>query len=329
MKRHITLTSVLILAMGLSGAALAQEKHGPGGGNGPGKGHQERGGGPGPGRGDGPRADGPGSRGPGPAVQPAPRREERRAEARMPTVVRELRQERGRDVRPEVRREVRPDVRREVERNIVDRNVIDRNVVIFRRDADRGLLTGCPPGLARRDNGCLPPGQARRIERARDDYSRYDYLWRTRGDDYRYRYQDGYVYRSSPQGGLLGYLPVLGGVLSPGNAWPGQYAFQQAPQYYSQYYGLNDRYQYRYADGVLYGVDPQTQGIGQIAALLTGQQFNVGQRMPAGYDVYNVPYGYRDQYVDSAQSQYRYNDGYVYQVDPTTQLVQAVIQLLT
>lgn len=133
----------------------------------------------------------------------------------------------------------------------------------------------------------------------------------------------------NPQGGLLGYLPVLGGVLSPGNEWPGQYAFQQAPQYLSQYYGLSDRYQYRYADGVLYGVDPQTQGIGQVAALLTGQQFTVGQRIPTGYDVYNLPNAYRDQYVDSAQSQYRYNDGYVYQVDPTTRLVQAAIQLLT
>lgn len=318
MKRHITLTSALVLAMSVSGAALAQNGHGPGGGpgNGHGNGHQERGGGPGNGRGEGPRAEGPGARGPGPAAQAGPRHEERRVEARIPNVVREVRQERGRDPRPDVRREI-------------ERNVVDRNIVAFRRDADRGLLIGCPPGLAKKDNGCLPPGQARQLERARNDYSRYDYLWRTRGDDDRYRYQDGYVYRTNPQGGLLGYLPVLGGVLSPGNAWPGQYAFQQAPQYYSQYYGLNDRYQYRYADGVLYGVDPQTQGIGQVAALLTGQQFSVGQRMPAGYDVYNVPYGYRDQYADSAQSLYRYNDGYVYQVDPTTQLVQAAIQLLT
>jgi len=51
--------------------------------------------------------------------------------------------------------------------------------------------------------------------------------------------------------------------------------------------------------------------------------------MPAGYDVYNVPYAYRSQYRDSPNSLYRYNDGYVYQVDPTTQLVQAAIQLLT
>ena len=33
--------------------------------------------------------------------------------------------------------------------------------------------------------------------------------------------------------------------------------------------------------------------------------------------------------MDTPQSQYRYNDGYVYQVDPKTQLIQTVIQLLT
>ena len=52
-------------------------------------------------------------------------------------------------------------------------------------------------------------------------------------------YRDGYLYRGH-QGGLLGYLPVLGGVLAPGNAWPAQYAWQPAPTI-NQYYGLNDR----------------------------------------------------------------------------------------
>jgi hypothetical protein len=297
MKRLIPLTGALILALGVSSAALAQNGNGNGHGNGKDKdkgnnGSQDRGGGH-ENRGGG---DDRGDRGNG--------RDERRAEIRIPDVERE--------------------VRGDVERN----PGADRGGVVLRRNADRGLLTGCPPGLAKKDNGCLPPGQARRIDEARDDYARYNYLWRARGNE-DYRYRDGYLYRMNPQGGLLGYLPVLGGVLSPGNEWPGQYAFQQAPQYLSQYYGLSDRYQYRYADGVLYGVDPQTQGIGQVAALLTGQQFTVGQRIPTGYDVYNLPYAYRNQYVDSAQSQYRYNDGYVYQVDPTTRLVQAAIQLLT
>lgn len=207
---------------------------------------------------------------------------------------------------------------------IVARNDGDR-VVFVRRD-DRGLIAGCPPGLAKKNNGCLPPGQVRTVAVQADPYN---WLWGRSDDRYNYRYDNGYVYRVNQQGSLLGYLPVLGGALSLGQVWPSQYQYQPAPDYYTRYYGLNDQYAYRYADGALYGVDPQTQTIGQIAALLTGQQWNVGQAMPAGYDIYNVPYAYRNQYADSANSLYRYNDGYVYQVDPTTRLIQAAIQLLT
>ena len=66
-----------------------------------------------------------------------------------------------------------------------------------------------------------------------------------------------------------------------------------------------------------------------IAALLTGDDIAVGQRLPAGYDAYNVPYAYRDRYRDGPDAMYRYSDGYVYQVDPTTRVVAAVIDLLT
>ena len=50
--------------------------------------------------------------------------------------------------------------------------------------------------------------------------------------------------------------------------------------------------------------------------------------MPLGYDVYNVPYPYRGQYLDGPDALYRYSDGYVYQVDPETRLVAAAIELL-
>lgn len=317
MKRLIPLTGALTMALAVSGVAMAQNGngHGPGHGDGEGRGggnerQSPRGGDDARGA-DHERGNGRGERG-GDG-------NERRAEARGPDAVRETVRERSRDVER--------DIRRDVDRRVRIDDRVDDRVVLVRRDVNRRFVDGCPPGLAKRDNGCLPPGQARQIERARDQ--RYDYVWRTLGGGGDYRYRDGYVYRLTPQGGLLGYLPVLGGILSPGNVWPGQYAWEQPPQYYNRYYGLSDRYQYRYADGVLYGVNPQNQNIGQVAALLTGQQFNVGQRLPAGYDVYNVPYAYRNQYADSPQGLYRYNDGYVYRVDPTTQLVQAVIQLLT
>jgi hypothetical protein len=51
--------------------------------------------------------------------------------------------------------------------------------------------------------------------------------------------------------------------------------------------------------------------------------------MPVGYDVYNMPYDYRDRYRDRDDRWYRYSDGYVYEVDPRTRLVQSVIQLAT
>lgn len=198
-----------------------------------------------------------------------------------------------------------------------------RTVAVFRAERDRGLIAGCPPGLAKRNNGCLPPGQERKIAR-----ERYAGLWgRDRDGDW--RYENGYLYQLDPAGSVKGWLPALGGALAPGAVWPAQYAYQPVPQYYTDYFGLNAPMDYRYANGALYGVDPQTQAISHVVALLTGQPISVGQPMPAGYDVYNVPYPYRDQYVDTATARYRYNDGYVYRVDPTTQLVQAAIQLLT
>lgn len=301
MKRVLCVTAALAMAAAIPAVAEAQN-NGNGNGNGKGRGASEnRGGGPdhnrGNGNGNGNGRGGESSARPERVDIPRPdRRVEREIERRVERA--------ERDVRPVVR----------------DISPVERLVV-----SERGLIAGCPPGLARKNNGCLPPGQARQIARS---YNRYDYLW-DRRDDYRYTYDNGYLYRTDRSGSLLGYLPLLGGALIPGATWPTQYQYQQAPAYYGDYYRLNDRYNYRYADGVLYGVDPQTQAIGQVAALLTGQTWNVGQAMPAGYDVYNVPYGYRDRYYDTPERMYRYNDGYVYQIDPTTQLVQAVIQLLT
>ncbi|WP_332678756.1 hypothetical protein [Brevundimonas sp.] len=321
MYKLAPLTAVLALALAAPTAVLADPGNGKGGdkqergnrggddrGNGNGNGNAGRGHGNDHGRGGDDRPD--------VRVAVAP-------DGRALVVARDDRgpgrgNGRGDDVR---------DLRRELERQTFQTRD-GRPVVYFSREDDRGLIAGCPPGLAKKNNGCLPPGQARQIARAAEA-SRYDWLWRGRGDDGRYEYRDGYLYRMNTQGSLLGWLPVLGGALSPGNAWPAQYQYQPAPDYYASYFGLPQNQQYRYADGALYGVDPQTQMISQVAALLTGQNLSVGQALPAGYDVYNVPYAYRNQYADNAEAMYRYNDGYVYQADPKTQLITAVIQLLT
>lgn len=200
----------------------------------------------------------------------------------------------------------------------------------FRRISTR-ISDGCPPGLAKKYNGCRPPGLTRQQDRYR--YSRYSPDWwglgRLFGDRRgSYYYDDGFLLRLGSGGGISGYIPLLGGALSIGNPWPEDYRYARMPAYYEDYYGLGGRDRYRYADNVVYRLDPETAAITSIAALLTGDEFTVGQRMPRGYDVYNVPYSYRDRYYDRPGAMYRYNDGYVYEIDPETRLVAAAIELL-
>jgi hypothetical protein len=187
-----------------------------------------------------------------------------------------------------------------------------------------GLVTGCPPGLAKKNPPCVPPGQVRTPFRSFDRPG----FWGLRLDDGQYRYDDGYLVRLAPDGRIVSYVPLLGGALAVGNLWPATYAPVALPSYYESYYGLGPYDSYRYADNVIYQVDPETDAITSVIALLTGDTFAVGQPMPAGYDIYNVPYGYRDQYYDTPDALYRYSDGYVYQVDPETRLIAAAIELL-
>lgn len=185
------------------------------------------------------------------------------------------------------------------------------------RGGNPGLIDGCPPGLAKKANGCQPPGQARG--------NGYDAGWfGLTGDDYRYR--DGYMVRYG-DGGISSYIPLLGGALSIGREWPGDFGVARVPDYYRSYYNLGE--DYRYYDNTLYRLDPETSAIASIVALITGDDITVGRPMPSGYDVYNVPMGYRDRYRDGPDAQYRYSDGYIYQIDPETRLVAAAIELLT
>jgi hypothetical protein len=73
-------------------------------------------------------------------------------------------------------------------------------------------IGGCPPGLARKHNGCLPPGQAKKMFRVGQRYStsygtRYGYgqipyNLRNRYDldpRDRYYYDNGYLYQVDPR----------------------------------------------------------------------------------------------------------------------------------
>lgn len=194
----------------------------------------------------------------------------------------------------------------------------------------------CPPGLDRKDNGCLPPGQVSKLLGAplaaafADDPVPLAYRnWYRDDDDNFYRSGDGFIYRVDRSNGLVdGLIPLFGsGYYAAGDPWPQPYNFYNVPyQYRSLWSDSNDAY-YRFGDGAIYRVDPRTSAVESIVALLAGD-LGVGSRLPLGYDAYNVPLAYRDRYYDTADNWYRYNDGYIYRVDPTTRLITAVIDAI-
>ena len=57
--------------------------------------------------------------------------------------------------------------------------------------------------------------------------------------------------------------------------------------------------------------------------------FNLGQRLPNGYNSYtpygSIPYSLRNRYDLNDNSRYIYRDDYLYQVDPTTHVVQRIL----
>ncbi len=130
----------------------------------------------------------------------------------------------------------------------------DLRTLTFNGRDNYGYVEGCPPGLAKKHNGCTPPGLAK----GDNHYYQPSYFGYRSVTDGRYYYDDGYLYRTGSNGSILGYIPLLGGALSVGNQWPSYYQPAEVPQYYVDYYNLGPSNSYRYADNVLYRVDPQT-----------------------------------------------------------------------
>ena len=140
-----------------------------------------------------------------------------------------------------------------------------------------------------------------------------------------HRYGYGVVYEVDCYTGFVeDVIPLYNGGYGVGQMLPSGYGYYNVPnQYRSLYYDTSD-YGYWYAPGAIYQYDPSSSLITSVAALLS-PGFSVGQPLPMGYDVYNVPYDYRATYSDTPNAWYRYHNGYIYQVDPTTQLVTAIV----
>jgi hypothetical protein len=140
-----------------------------------------------------------------------------------------------------------------------------------------------------------------------------------------YRYGYGVVYEVDCfTGAIFDVIPTYAGGYGVGQLLPTAYSYYNVPlQYRSLYYDTPD-YGYWYAPGAIYQYDRGSALITSVAAL-TGPGFAIGQPLPLGYGAYNVPYAYRTTYYDTPTAWYRYNSGYIYQVDPTTLLVTAAV----
>ncbi len=348
MRNLILLAGTVALALA---APASAEKGGKGGGHGQGGGKPakvERGGGPGGGGHQArmakpAKAERNGFRAERPArVQRQAFRAERPAKAER----RAFRAERPeRVVRRSIRDERRHDVfvrrageeRRDFGR--VGRDV--RRTSDFRPVEPRfaGYDRFCPPGLARKGNGCLPPGQAKklfargqRIERGWFEGYRVPVAYQgfyQDTPDYYYSYDDsGYIYRADRGSDLISaIIPLFGGGFGIGQPLPAGYDAYNLPIQYRDDYYDNDESLYRYGDNAIYRVDEQSGLIEGIVALLGGG-LNVGQALPDGFDAYNLPMEYRDDYQDDDDYNYRYADGNIYQVDAKTQMIQAIVEML-
>jgi hypothetical protein len=202
-----------------------------------------------------------------------------------------------------------------------------------------GFGGACPPGLAKKGNGCLPPGQAMKALGVgallpAAYYGSYNIpaeyqSWYQDSPDSYYRYDySGYIYQVDRETSLVeSLIPLLGGGFGVGQLLPSGYDVYNLPMQYRDDFVDSDEAYYRYGDDAIYQVDPQSGMIESIVALLAGD-LNVGQTLPSGYDVYNLPMDYRDDYVDDADSMYRYADGNIYEIDPQSRIIEQIVASL-
>ena len=96
--------------------------------------------------------------------------------------------------------------------------------------------------------------------------------------------------------------------------------------------GKGHKHHGNHVSGLEYGCPP---GLAKKGCMPPGQarkMFRVGQRFQSGYGTrwsYNqIPYRLRSQYDLNRYDRYYYGDGYLYQVDPRTLLVERVVSAL-
>ena len=209
------------------------------------------------------------------------------------------------------------------------------NGYLYQVDQGSNLIAALIPLLA---GGYLPGQylpQSYMASYVPDYYGLNSFYPASYGPDYGYGYQDlcnryanGVIYQVDCDDGYVeNVIPMYAGGYGVGQLLPSSYSYYNVPmQYRTMYYDTPD-YGYWYAPGAIYQYDQRSSLITSVAALMT-PGFSIGQQLPMGYDAYNVPYDYRATYYDTPNAWYRYNNGYIYQVDPTTQIVTAIVASL-
>ncbi|MCA1684145.1 MAG: hypothetical protein LC708_03350, partial [Actinobacteria bacterium] len=210
----------------------------------------------------------------------------------------------------------------------------DRRQNIIERRSDRVALqqrVAARQALLQRPSRAVGERLELRRQARRDSFrgyatQRYSSRYDASPQYFYYRdYDDGYLYQVRRDTNLVAAaFPLLGGAFGLGQPLPYGYTSYNVPYAYRSLYYDTPNYNYRYGDGAIYRIDPTTQLIQTVVALLTGQSLGIGQMLPMGYDVYNVPYAYRSTYFDSDDMWYRYNDGYIYGVDPYSRRIQSM-----
>jgi len=139
-----------------------------------------------------------------------------------------------------------------------------------------------------------------------------------------HQYGYGYVYETDCMTGMVeDVIPTYAYGYGVGQIMPSSYSYYNVPYAYRSSFADNDDYYYRYAPGAIYQVDRSSALISSVAALLTGG-LTVGQPLPMGYSAYNVPLAYRSSYYDTPDMLYRYDNGYIYGINPQTRVVSNV-----
>ena len=184
--------------------------------------------------------------------------------------------------------------------------------------------------------------QAERIRDIRDnrrealrDFNRREALRDFRNDrDFNDRVAGGYGAGGCPPGlASKGCMPpgqakaLVGQRL---NSLRERVAFRDLPQRLRSVYRDTPDYYYRYGDGgYVYRVNRTNEVVSALLPLF-GLGYTAGQTWPVGYNAYNygLPTAYQPFYPQTPYADYRYANGYVYEVDPYTGLIRDVDPML-